>query len=91
MEERESPDQERQHDLFWERLRADDARGPIRRSCEAGYVKEQLHSQNLPTTGLLRWNMDGLALAMGLTAPEVRAYFTDGRRVSFILERRIAR
>ena len=42
-------------------------------------------------TGTLSWNLNELAAAMCLTANEVRMYFTDGRRVSFLLERRISR
>jgi hypothetical protein len=42
-------------------------------------------------TGSFTWNIDELAQSMRLTSDEVQAYFTDGRRVSFLLERRIAR
>jgi hypothetical protein len=42
-------------------------------------------------TGTFTWNLDALATAMCLTKDEVRMYFTDGRRVSFLLERRISR
>ena len=42
-------------------------------------------------TGVLEWNLDALASAMKLSGDDVRLYFTDGRRVSFLLERRIAR
>lgn len=45
----------------------------------------------LPKKSLLRWDIDSLTSAMKLNASEVREYFTDGRRVSFILERRISR
>lgn len=41
--------------------------------------------------GVLEWDLVALQQAMKLTPEEVRAYFTDGRRVSFILERRLAR
>jgi hypothetical protein len=40
---------------------------------------------------ILRWDLASLASAMKLDAAEVREYFTDGRRVSFVLERRISR
>ena len=40
--------------------------------------------------GYLTWNLELLAKAMRITHEDVRAYFTDGRRVSFIMERRIA-
>ena len=42
-------------------------------------------------TGLLSWDIDELAQALKLTRDDIQAYFTDGRRVSFLLERRIAR
>jgi len=45
----------------------------------------------LPSKSILRWDLDSLTSAMKLNASEVREYFTDGRRVSFILERRISR
>jgi hypothetical protein len=38
---------------------------------------------------ILEWNLDELASAMHLTRDEVLTYFRDGRRISFILERRI--
>ena len=41
--------------------------------------------------GYLTWDIGLLAEAMKITPQDVRAYFTDGRRVSFIMERRIAR
>lgn len=40
--------------------------------------------------GHLEWDLSQLATAMKLTPDDVRLYFTDGRRVSFMLERRIA-
>lgn len=40
--------------------------------------------------GTLTWNLDEIAKSLKLTPKDVRDYFTDGRRVSFILERRIA-
>lgn len=45
----------------------------------------------LASKSFLRWDLDSLTSAMQLNASEVREYFTDGRRVSFILERRISR
>jgi hypothetical protein len=42
-------------------------------------------------SGKLTWDVDEIARALKITAQEVRGYFTDGRRVSFILERRLAR
>ena len=38
----------------------------------------------------LTWNISELAKAMKITKADVKQYFTDGRKVSFILERRIA-
>jgi hypothetical protein len=39
--------------------------------------------------GYLEWNLDEISKAQKITKEDVRLYFTDGRRVSFILERRI--
>ena len=39
----------------------------------------------------LSFDLEALSKAMQLTENEVRAYFTDGRRVSFVIERRISR
>jgi hypothetical protein len=41
-------------------------------------------------TGTFEWNIDEIAAALRITREDARAYFTDGRRVSFLLERRIA-
>ncbi len=41
--------------------------------------------------GTLEWDAAEVARALKITPEDVREYFTDGRRVSFILERRIAR
>lgn len=38
---------------------------------------------------ILEWDLEELASAMHLAKQEVLAYFRDGRRISFILERRI--
>lgn len=40
--------------------------------------------------GKFTWDLPRIALSLHLTEEDVRAYFTDGRRVSFLLERRIA-
>ena len=37
----------------------------------------------------LHWDEDELANAFRIKAADVREYFTDGRRVSFIIERRL--
>lgn len=42
-------------------------------------------------TGVLKWNVKQIAVALKILNNEVKAYFTDGRRVPFILERRLAR
>ncbi|MCK4368610.1 MAG: hypothetical protein KAV68_02945 [Dehalococcoidales bacterium] len=41
--------------------------------------------------GSLMWDIEEIARALKISGKDVREYFTDGRRVSFILERRIAR
>jgi hypothetical protein len=40
--------------------------------------------------GLLTWNIGEISSAFKIGESDVREYFTDGRRVSFILERRLA-
>lgn len=45
----------------------------------------------IPRESILRWDLARLSEAMQIESHEVRQYFTDGRRVSFILERRISR
>ena len=42
-------------------------------------------------SGLLSWNLADLARVLRVSELDVREYFTDGRRVSFLLERRLAR
>ncbi|MBI5181404.1 MAG: hypothetical protein HZA06_00660 [Nitrospirae bacterium] len=42
-------------------------------------------------TGILSWHIEEIAKALKIGENDVRKYFTDGRRVSFILERRIAK
>ena len=44
-----------------------------------------------PPDGHLTWVWADLAQALRIPPEEVREYFTDGRRISFILERRVAR
>ena len=39
--------------------------------------------------GVLQWDLEEIAESLHLTVQDTRKYFTDGRRVSFILERRI--
>jgi hypothetical protein len=41
-------------------------------------------------TGILHWDLKEISQSLKLSQADVRAYFTDGRRVSFILERRLA-
>jgi hypothetical protein len=45
----------------------------------------------IPNGQIFHFDVDLLSRGMNLTGDEVIQYFTDGRRVSFILERRIAR
>jgi hypothetical protein len=45
----------------------------------------------LPNDTILTWDVDALTKAMKLDTSEVDQYFKDGRRISFIIERRIAR
>lgn len=40
--------------------------------------------------GNLIWDVQDVAKALKISVDEVREYFTDGRRVSFLIERRIA-
>jgi len=40
--------------------------------------------------GLLTWNINEISTALKIGVDDVREYFTDGRRVSFLLERRLA-
>lgn len=40
--------------------------------------------------GKFEWDIVKIASSLRITAEDVKAYFTDGRRVSFLLERRIA-
>lgn len=40
--------------------------------------------------GILSWDLASVASALQVSPDDVREYFTDGRRVSFLLERRIA-
>ena len=39
----------------------------------------------------LTWDIGAVAAALKIDTGSVRAYFTDGRRVAFLIERRIAR
>lgn len=45
----------------------------------------------LKPDAVITWNIDEVATALKIQPQDVREYFTDGRRISFILERRIAR
>jgi hypothetical protein len=42
-----------------------------------------------PTRTLI-WDVESVGLALKIDAKSVREYFTDGRRVAFLIERRIA-
>jgi hypothetical protein len=39
--------------------------------------------------GILEWNLDLLAESLKIDVESVKTYFQDGRRISFLLERRI--
>ncbi len=41
-------------------------------------------------TGTFTWDVKTIARALKIKESDVRLYFTDGRRVSFLLERRLA-
>jgi len=41
--------------------------------------------------GILSWDVHEIAKVLKIRPEDVREYFTDGRRVSFIVERRLAR
>ena len=41
-------------------------------------------------TGTFKWDIKEISNALKIKESDVRLYFTDGRRVSFILERRLA-
>lgn len=42
-------------------------------------------------TGVLAWDVAEIARVLKVETKDVHEYFTDGRRVSFLLERRLAR
>lgn len=42
-----------------------------------------------PTEGTLSWNIADIAAALKISEEDVQEYFRDGRRVSFLLERRL--
>jgi hypothetical protein len=44
----------------------------------------------LKPQGILSWDLGQIADSLKLTPNDTRDYFTDGRRVSFVLERRLA-
>ena len=46
---------------------------------------------NTDPNGFLSWDINAIAEALKIKPEDVREYFTDGRRVSFIVERRLAR
>lgn len=41
-------------------------------------------------TGIFKWDIQKIAQSLKIKEDDVRLYFTDGRRVSFLLERRLA-
>lgn len=40
--------------------------------------------------GVLKWDLKQISSSLHLSEKDTREYFTDGRRVSFVLERRLA-
>lgn len=42
-------------------------------------------------TGTIAWNINDISKALKINVEDVKEYFTDGRRVSFILERRLSK
>ena len=40
-------------------------------------------------TGYFRFDIDSIADALEISVEDTRLYFTDGRRVSFLIERRV--
>ena len=42
-------------------------------------------------SGILSWSLADLVQVLRVSEGDVREYFTDGRRISFLLERRLAR
>jgi hypothetical protein len=42
-------------------------------------------------SGTLSWSLTDLARVLRVNEGDVREYFTDGRRISFLIERRLAR
>ena len=57
--------------------------------CSTGNLDEWSDKMSDVTRGLFSWDMTQIAKALKISEEDVRAYFTDGRRVSFLLERRI--
>ncbi len=43
------------------------------------------------SNGTLSWNLEEVAAALKIGVADAREYFTDGRRVAFIIERRISK
>jgi hypothetical protein len=41
-------------------------------------------------SGTLHWDLDAIATALKISREDALRYFTDGRRISFIVERRLA-
>ena len=48
-------------------------------------------AQAAEPNGVIAWDLAALQRVLGISSDETREYFTDGRRVSFLLERRLAR
>jgi hypothetical protein len=41
-------------------------------------------------SSVLSWDINNIAKALKINETEVKEYFKDGRRISFLLERRVA-
>ena len=81
--------------MIWRRKTGEDMINPIQEGhpygldCSLRITIEEEKMTNNPG-GMLSWNLEEIARALKIGTDDVREYFTDGRRVSFILERRIA-
>jgi len=51
---------------------------------------QKLLNPKVKDQNLLKWSISDLAKAMKISEQDVKMYFTDGRKVSFIIERRLA-
>lgn len=54
------------------------------------FIKKQEFLGHMKQEGSLSWDIEQLSTALKITKDDVKDYFTDGRRASFVIERRIA-